>query len=90
MNFNLLWYNAIRKGMQQLRSVIGIDYLVFYSARHSFATIAINDVGIDKYTVHQMLNHVDEKMKITDIYVRKSWKPLDEANRKLLDFVFGE
>ena len=36
----------------------------------------------------RMLNHVDEKMKITDIYVRKSWKPLDEANRKLLDFVF--
>ena len=79
---------AIGEGLRQIRKVIGVDYLVFYSARHSFATIATNDVGIDKYTVHQMLNHVDEKMKITDKYIRKSWKPLDEANRKLLDFVF--
>lgn len=83
-NFNA----AIGKGLRKIREVVGIDYLVFYSARHSFATIAVNDVGIDKYTVHQMLNHVDSSMKITDIYIRKSWKPLDEANRRLLDFVF--
>jgi integrase len=79
---------AIGKGLKQIRKIIDIDYLVFYSARHSFATIATNDVGIDKYLVHQMLNHVDEKMKITDKYIRKSWKPMDDANRKLLDFVF--
>jgi len=85
-SFNYNLGNGIRK----IRKDIGIDYLVFYSARHSFATIAINDVGIDKYKVHQMLNHMDEKMKITDKYIRKSWKPLDEANRKLLDFVFGK
>ena len=80
--------SALGRAMKKIREDIGIDYLVYYSARHSFATIATNDVGIDKYTVHQMLNHVDEKMKITDKYIRKSWKPLDEANRKLLDFVF--
>ena len=81
---------AITKGMKQLRENenINVDYLTFYSARHSFATIARNDADIDKYTVHQMLNHVDDDMKITDKYIRKSWKPLDEANRKLLDFVF--
>jgi integrase len=77
-----------KRGVEGIRKDIDVDYLTFYSARHSFATIAINDVGIDKYTVHQMLNHVDSDMKITDIYVRKSWKPMDEANRKLLDFVF--
>jgi integrase len=80
--------STIGKGLQRMREEIGIDNLIFYSARHSFATIAVNDVGIDKYKVHQMLNHVDGEMKITDIYVRKSWKPMDEANRKLLDFVF--
>jgi len=79
-----------KRGMEGIRKDIDVDYLTFYSARHSFATIAINDVGIDKYTVHQMLNHVDSDMKITDIYVRKSWKPMEEANRRLLDFVFGK
>lgn len=28
--------------------------------QHSWATIALNKVGIDKYTVHAALNHVDE------------------------------
>jgi integrase len=71
-----------------IRHDIGVDYLTFYSARHSFATIATNDAGIDKYKVHQMLNHVIPEMKITDRYVRKSWKSFDIANRKLLDYVF--
>ena len=79
---------AISKGLKQIRSVINIDYLVYYSARHSFATIAINNIGIDKYTVHQMLNHVDDKMKITDRYIRKDWNACDNANRKLLNYVF--
>ena len=81
---------AITKGMKKLSNTIGIDYLTFYSARHSFATIARNDVGIDKYTVHQMLNHVDNEMKVTDKYIRIDWTIFDKENRKLLDFVFGK
>jgi len=81
---------AIGKGLKRMRAVLGVDYLVFYSARHSFATILRNDVGIDQYTVHQMLNHVDGKMKITDRYIRKDWSVFDSANRKLLDYVFGK
>jgi len=79
---------AIGNGLRKIRDEIGIDYLVYYSARHSFATIAINDADISEYTVHKMLNHVIEEMKITEKYVRKDWRPLDRANRKLLDFVF--
>jgi len=79
---------AIGKGLKRMRAVLDVDYLVFYSARHSFATILRNDVGIDQYTVHQMLNHVDGKMKITDRYIRKDWSVFDSANRKLLDYVF--
>ena len=79
---------AIGKGLRKIREVIGVDYLIFYSARHSFATIARNNVGINKETVHEMLNHVDEKMKITDIYIEKDWSIFDVENRKLLDYVF--
>ena len=59
----------------------------FYAARHSWATIARNDADVDKYTVHSALNHVDEEMKATDIYIKKSWDPIDRANRKVLDLV---
>lgn len=59
----------------------------FYAARHSWATIANNDAGVDKYTVHTALNHVDEDMRVTDIYIRKSWNKIDAANRAVLDFL---
>lgn len=61
----------------------------FYAARHSWATIARNDAKVDMYTVHTALNHVDETMKVTDIYIKKDNSLIDEANKSvlaLLDF----
>jgi integrase len=74
-------------GLKKIGDLIGEADLEFYAARHSWASIAQNDVGIDKYTVHVALNHVIEEMKVTDIYVKKDWAPIDRANRKVLDFV---
>ena len=60
---------AINYGLKEIGSLLGIDDLEYYAARHSWATIALNKVGIDKYTIHAALNHVDEAMKVTDIYI---------------------
>lgn len=60
---------------------------IFYISRHTWATIASNEAGVDKYTVHTALNHVDENMRVTDIYIAKSWDSIDAANRKVLDYV---
>ena len=60
--------------------------LQFYSARHTWATFALNAVGVDKYTVHECLNHVDEKTRITDQYIAKDWGRINEANKKLLEY----
>lgn len=80
---------ALNKGLKQVGEEVGIDGLTFYAARHSWATIAVNDCGIDKWTVHLALNHVDPVTAVTDIYIKKSWKPVDEANRKVIEKVFG-
>lgn len=56
-----------------------------YYARHSWATIARNDCGVSKDDVHQALNHVDDGMKVTDIYIAKDWSRIDRANRLVLD-----
>lgn len=66
-----------------------IDKLVYYSARHSWATIARNDLNIDKWTVHEGLNHVDNATKVTDIYIKKDFSRINEANKKVIDYVFG-
>lgn len=53
---------AINKGLKEIGDQLNIDDLEFYAARHSWAIIALNKCGIDKYTVHAALNHVDESM----------------------------
>lgn len=78
---------SIAYQMKQLGVMIGEDNLTFYAARHSWATIALNDAGVDKYTVHECLNHAGGAMAITDVYIKKDWTRLDKANRAVLDFV---
>ena len=79
---------AINKGLDVVGKKIGEPELTFYAARHSWATIAVNDCGIDKWTVHLALNHVDPATAVTDIYIKKSWKPVDEANEKVIETLF--
>ena len=83
-NFN----KAINKGLKKVGKEIGVPDLTYYSARHSWATIALNKCGVDKYTVHAALNHVDPEMKVTDIYLEKDWDMINAANQKVMDYVF--
>ena len=73
--------------IKEIGRLIGEPNLTFYAARHSWATIALNDAGVDKYTVHEGLNHAGGEMAITDVYIKKDWTRLDKANRAVLDFV---
>ena len=95
--FNFYQYYADRKafnkainyGLKEIGFELGIDDLEFYAARHSWATIALNKVGIDKYTVHTALNHVDESMRVTDIYIQRDFVNENKANAKVVRYVFG-
>lgn len=79
--------SAINQGLKQVGKLIGEPDLTFYAARHSWATIAVNVCEIDKYLVHSALNHTDDTMRVTDIYVKKDWSQIDKANRKVLDLL---
>ena len=81
---------AINYGLKEIGSLLGIDDLEYYAARHSWATIALNKVGIDKYTVHAALNHIDELMKVTDIYIERDFVIENKANAKVVKYVFGK
>ena len=80
---------AINVGLKEIDKLLKVDNLELYAARHSWATIALNKVGIDKYTVHSALNHVDEAMKVTDIYIERDFISLKQANAKVVKYVFG-
>ena len=79
--------NALRFGLKKVADALELEELEFYAARHTWATLAQNKAGIDKWTVHTALNHVDENTRITDTYIKKSWEPIDKANRKVLNLV---
>lgn len=81
---------ALNIGLKDIAQRIGVANLQFYSARHSMATIAANDVRIPIYIVNDMLCHVDERMKITNLYIKKDFSAINEANAKLIDYVFGQ
>lgn len=79
---------ALNRGLKEIGSILGVDDLEYYAARHSWATIAVNKVGIDKYTVHAALNHLDDSMKVTDIYIERDFVVENKANEKVLKYVF--
>ena len=80
---------AINKGLKEIGDQLQIDDLEYYAARHSWATIALNKCKIDKYTVHAALNHVDESMRVTDIYIERDFVNENKANAKVVKYVFG-
>lgn len=80
---------AINIGLKEVGKELGIDSLQFYAARHSMATIAYNCVHVPKYIVDEMLNHVNGSLRMVDVYVKRDFTQINEANAKLLEFIFA-
>ena len=79
---------AVNIGLKSVGEAVGINSLQYYAARHSLATIAANDVRIDKYVINDMLNHTDNSLRITELYIKRDYKAINEANKKVLAYVF--
>jgi len=84
-NFN----RAINLGLKTIGEKLKLIDLEYYAARHSWATIALNKCRIDKYVVHEALNHIDESMRVTDIYIERDFVNENKANAKVVKYVFG-
>lgn len=85
------WENAGAKMTQLMGKVESAApngrHYTFYAARHTYASLARNAVGLDKYTVHELLNHSDSEMKITDRYIERDWQRLFDAHAKVVRLV---
>lgn len=75
--------------LRKLRKTAGIEEnITFYSFRHSFATIARNELRTDPITVEQALNHVCMTNPLLDIYVKRDYTIINELNERVSDYVF--
>ena len=80
---------GIHRGMRSLCDELGIDYIQFYSARHSFATIARNECNISKDDISLCLNHSSGKT-VTDTYIKQDFSRIDKVINKVVEYVFGD
>lgn len=87
-NFN----RAINLGMRtMMKDILGKDKtgITYYAARHSWATIARNDLKVNKNDVNDALLHVDKSMDVTDLYILNDYTIVNEINQKVVEYVFG-
>lgn len=79
---------AVHRGLRKICSDLGIDYVQFYSARHSFATIARNDCGFGKDDIAMCLNHASGR-NVTDTYIKEDFSIIERVIKGVAKFVFG-
>lgn len=60
-----------------------------YYARHTCATLAA-EIDIPMDTIARMLGHTDPSRKITLVYIDFKQSKVDEANRKVIDYVLKD
>lgn len=78
------FYMNLCTGLRQIKEQLGLSELTTYWARHSWATVAAS-LDIPKDTIAHALGHGGNS--VTDIYIDFDMKKVDEANRRVLDWV---
>ena len=75
---------SVNKRLKVIGEEIGEPALILYHARHTWATIAAS-LEIPKETIAASLGH--GSTSVTDVYIKFDNKKIDEANRRVIDYV---
>lgn len=82
---------AVNEGLGEVAELCGLEGLTSYYARHTWATLARNECKVPKDVVSEALNHASRGgERVTDIYIRRDFGMVWEANLKVLNLVFGK
>ena len=83
-------FNAnMNSGLKRICKHGGLNAICMYNFRHSWGTIARNDIKASMYDVAFCMNH-SSAHKTTEIYVRPDYSIVSEINNKVIDFVFNQ
>lgn len=87
INKELKKIGTITYGKRGKKTIVPlITGLSSYWARHTFASVGYNNCGLSMDTISDELGH-SNGMAVTNIYVRKDEKIIDDAARKIIDKV---
>ena len=81
-------FNAkINKHLEKITEKLGIPKITTYTLRHTWATLAA-ELEIPKETISAALGHA-EGASVTDVYIHFNRKKVDDANRRVMDYVLN-
>lgn len=79
---------SVNTGLRQWQKRNGLSDFTFYSARHTWATIAASKrVGVDYALVTEGLTHSNQSRSMDMVYIRKDWERVWDANAKVLSLL---
>lgn len=82
------WSSKVNNVLKDVAAELGLPPISMYWARHSWSTIATNELGIPWDTVRAALGHSGGMT--TDIYIDADRGRIDLANRQMIDYVLHE
>jgi integrase len=75
----------VNERCKEIGKAIGVPALTTYYARHTWATIAAG-LDIPKETIAAALGHAENS--VTDVYINFDQRKVDEANRRVIAYLF--
>lgn len=83
------WTSRVDSALKTISQRIGIKPVTMYWARHTWATLAYGDLGVDLETISDALGHKSGK-KVTMTYIRKKeYANVDATNRRMIDYLYN-
>lgn len=79
------WTSKVNNELKEICKENGLPSVSINWARHSWSTLAINELDIPKDTVSRSMGHGSKS--VTDIYIHFDRTKIDRANRQVLDLV---
>ena len=70
--------------LRRWQAQAGVEDFTFNAARHTWATIARDELGFDLALVNDCLVHKDE-LQIARVYAPISWNKVNEVNKKVIE-----
>ena len=77
---------ALSRALHRIGERIGVPGLSMYYARHTWASMA-SELDVSHDTIARALGHGGNT--VTDIYIAYDYRKVDEANRLVIEHVFG-
>ena len=78
----------INSGLKKLIDEQPFNKLSTYWARHSYATLAFNELGASMETISAALGH-HYGSKVTAVYINPDKRKVDKLNRRMLNLIFA-